>query len=300
MPANAYRHHCVADLAWALSSPPLLHYEDTACRWFTETWYQDQYRQLEHQLRRLDNDPAELESLLAAQKDQRLGNYFETLWCYALRLHPRYQLVERNLQLHDGERTIGEMDFIVLDKASGRYAHWELAIKFYLGVGNTVRHDAWYGPGKKDRLDTKVAHLLNHQTALSQHPVAQAVLAQRGIVIDECAVILKGRLFYPRQRSGPAYQPLSATTTHLAGYWLTRSRFEQTDYSDERFEPLIRSGWMSRNPTAAGSRLFSAGELLALVDQGVYRLPLLVTRLQGDIELERMFIVDNKWPDAQT
>jgi len=297
---GSYQHHCVADLAWALSSPPLLQYEDSDCEWFSDAWYHDQYAQIEAQLARLDRNPAELESLLAAQKDQRLGSYFETLWSYALRLNPRYQLVERNLQIHDGERTIGEMDFIVLDNDTGRYAHWELAIKFYLGLGNTVRHDAWYGPGKKDRLDRKVDHLLSRQTLLSSHPIARAMLAERGIVIDDCAVILKGRLFYPWQQGGQQYHPLAANPAHLVGSWLTRDQFEHAYNSGARFEPLIRSGWMSRNPTLAGSGRYSIAELMRLVDQGRYRLPMHITRLEGDFEAERLFIVANNWPDPQT
>jgi len=300
MSVSGFRHSCVADLAWALSSPPILRYQNTGCQWFSETWYQDQYRLIEGRLRQLDRNPAQLESLLAAQKDQRLGNYFETLWSYALHLHPRYELIERNLQIHDGERTIGELDFIVLDKSSGRYAHWELAIKFYLGIGNTVRQDAWHGPGKKDRLDLKVDHLLNRQTSLSRHPVAQAMLERRGIDIEECAVVLKGRLFYPFERSGPEYFPVSATKAHLAGHWLTRTQFQQTYVSDERFEPLIRSGWMSRNPTDAELHLYAVDELLELVDQGLYRLPLLVTRLKNNHEIERLFVVDNNWTAVKT
>jgi len=297
---HLYQHHCVADLAWAVISPPLLLYQGNHCNWFSDAWYRDQYAQIEAQLRQLDHDPAKLESLLAAQKDLRLGNYFETLWSYALQLNPRYQLVERNLQVHDGERTIGEMDFIVLDNATGRYAHWELAIKFYLGTGNTVSHDAWHGPGKKDRLDLKVDHLLSRQTLLSSHPVARAQLAQRGILIDDCAVILKGRLFYPWQQGGSESHPLSANPAHLAGQWLTRDQFEQVYSADARFEPLIRSGWMARGPTNEAYGQHSAEGLMQLVDVGRYRLPMCVARLEGACEVERLFIVDNIWPDSQT
>ena len=294
---DPYQHHCIADLAWALSSPPLLQHQANDCEWFSDAWYRDLYTGIEAQLRQLDRNPAELESLLAAQKDHRLGNYFETLWSYALKLTPRYQLVERNLQIHDGERTIGEMDFIVLDNETGRYAHWELAIKFYLGIGDTVRHDAWLGPGKKDRLDRKVDHLLNRQTLLGSHPVARTILAERGIVIDACAVILKGRLFYPWQRGGPQHHPQAANPAHLVGYWLTRDQFERAYNPDVRFEPLIRSGWMSRNPTNMGPGLYSSEELMRLIDKGIYRLPIHITRLEDDFEAEKLFIVDNNWPN---
>jgi len=296
---SQYQHRCVADLSWAVSSPPLLRVEGNECAWFTANWYREHYRLIERQLRELDRDPAKLEDLLAAQKDQRLGNYFETLWSLALQLHPRYQLIERNLQIHDGQRTLGEMDFIVLDNETGRYAHWELAIKFYLGIGDTVSHDAWHGPGKKDRLDLKLDHLLNRQTRLSTHPVAKAQLEERGIVIDDCSVILKGRLFYPWQLDGAEYYPQSASRFHLRGLWLTRQQLMQSYGADARFVPLIRSGWMAKISTSRESDVYSVEALMQLVDSGQYRLPLHVTRLEGASERERLFIVDNNWPDFQ-
>lgn len=295
-----YTHRCVADLAWAVSSPSLLQYQQHDCAWFSDAWYLEQYRVIEEQLRQLDRDPARLEQLLAAQKDQRLGNYFETLWAYALELHPRYQLIERNLQIHDGERTLGEMDFIVHDQLSGRCAHWELAIKFYLGIGNTRNHAAWHGPGKKDRMDLKVEHLLSRQVLLSNHPVARSLLEQRGIEIDDCAVILKGRLFYPWQQHGAEQFPLSANPSHPSGYWLTREQLLESYDCEARFEPLIGSGWMAKNPTILESDGYSIDSLMALVDAGQYRLPLHVVRLEGASERERLFIVDNNWPDLKT
>ncbi|UCB55582.1 MAG: DUF1853 family protein [Thiotrichales bacterium] len=296
-PHSLYQHRCVADLAWAVSSPPLLSFVDSDCVWFDNQWYRDQHRYIEQQLRQLDRDPVRLQGLLAAQKDQRLGNYFETLWSFALELNPRYQLIERNLQIIDGERTLGEMDFIVRDNETGRCAHWELAVKFYLGVGNTVNHDAWHGPRKKDRLDLKVDHLLGRQTSLSTHPVARSVLRDRGIMIDDCAVILKGRLFYPWQKDRPDCFPANANPSHLGGSWLTREQFMHCFGADSRFRPLIRSGWMADFPLSPEASAYTSGELLQLVDNGPYRLPLHVTRLEGMAERERLFIVGNDWPD---
>ena len=294
--AGPYQHRCVADLAWAVSSPPLLQYRGRDCHWYSGDWYRDQYRHIEAGLRELDRDPGRLESLLAAQKDQRLGNYFETLWAFALELNPRYRLVERNLQIIDGERTLGEMDFIVLDSETGRYAHWELAIKFYLGVGDTVRHDAWHGPGKKDRLDLKVEHLLRRQTLLSTHPRTKAVLAGRGIEIQDCAVILKGRLFYPWQRGGPEHHPVHANPAHPGGHWLTRGQLVSCFGADSRFAPLIRSGWMADGAVHPDSTC-TIRELLRLVDNGQCRLPLHVAVADGPPGLGRLFIVDDDWPD---
>lgn len=297
---NRYQHRCVADLSWAVSSPPLLLVDGNDCTWFSERWYQDRYNEIEQQLRALDRDPAKLESLLAAQKDRRLGNYFETLWSFALQLHSRYQLIERNLQIHDGENTLGEMDFIVLDNETGRYAHWELAIKFYLGIGDTVNHNAWHGPGRQDRLDLKLDHLLSWQTRLSRHPVAKAQLEERGIVIDDCAVILKGRLFYPWQLGGPEYFPQYANPSHLRGQWLTRQQLIQSCGADMRFVPLIRSGWMAEISRDHAPDGYSTGALMRLVDSGLYRLPMQVIRLEAASGVERLFIVNDDWPQSGT
>lgn len=295
-----FQHRCVADLAWAVSSPPILNDQGGECTWFDGLWYRERYHEIEHRLLQLDRDPMRLQQLLQAQKDQRLGNYFETLWAYALELDPRYQLVERNLQIIDGERTLGEMDFIVFDNDTGRYAHWELAIKFYLGVGDTSRHQAWYGPGKKDRLDLKVDHLRDRQTLLSTNPLVRARLDQRGIVISDCAVILKGRLFYPWQCRALRYQPQAANPSHLAGSWLTRDQFLQGSDPDQRYLPLIRRGWMSEYSTHDRVESYTAKELISLLDGGSCRLPLHVSMLGAPFGHERLFIVDNNWPIAKT
>jgi hypothetical protein len=297
---SRYKHRCVADLSWAVSSPPLLLVEDSDCAWFSECWYRDQYSEIEQQLLALDRDPAILESLLSAQKDRRMGNYFERLWSFALQLNSRYQLIERNLQIRDGENTLGEMDFIVLDSETGRYAHWELAIKFYLGIGDTVNHEAWHGPGRQDRLDLKLDHLLSRQTRLSRHPVAKAQLEKRGIVIDDCAVILKGRLFYPWQQNGPEYFPQHANPSHLRGRWLTRQQLMRTCGPNARFMPQIRSGWMAEISKVDEPEGYSTGALMGMVDSGLYRLPLHVIRLEAASEAERLFIVSDDWPESET
>jgi hypothetical protein len=295
-----FQHRCVADLAWAVSSSPIMNDQGGDCTWFDGEWYRERYREIEPRLLELDRDPVLLQQLLQAQKDQRLGNYFETLWAFALELDPRYRLVERNLQIIDGERTLGEMDFIVFDRQTGRHAHWELAIKFYLGVGDTVSHQAWHGPGKKDRLDLKIDHLRDRQTLLSTQPLARARLDQRGIVISDCAVILKGRLFYPWQRRAPRYHPQAVNPSHLAGCWLTRDQFVQATDPDARYIPMIGSGWMSDNSTNEQVESFSAVELIRRLDKGYCRLPLHVCRLEAPLGHERLFIVANNWPDIKT
>ena len=298
--AIPYETAVVADLAWAVSSPPLLNLHDESCKWFTSDWFESFYEDIADHLKELDQNPGPLETLLAQQKDLRLGNYFETLWAYALSCSSRYELVERNLQVIDGGRTVGEFDFIVKDLATSRCAHWELAVKFYLGLGNTISHASWYGPHKKDRLDLKVAHLRERQTVLGQHPHARELLADRGIHIDDCGVILKGRLFYPWHQMDLEHFPESANPSHLHSHWLTLPQFIEAFDNADRFRPLIGRGWMAKIPTHLDLPVLSKKTLLDHLEYGNFRLPLQVDRLKAPSGLDTLFILDKNWPLEKT
>ena len=299
-PALPYKTAVVADLAWAVSSPPLLNLHDKSCDWFASDWFKLFHEDITDHLKRLDHDPEPLETLLAQQKDLRLGNYFETLWAYALKINPRYELIERNLQVIDGGHTVGEFDFIVKDLVTGRCAHWELAVKFYLGLGDTTDHGSWYGPHKKDRLDLKVAHLRERQTVLGLHPRARELLADRGIRIDDCGVILKGRLFYPWRQMGPEHYPEAANPSHLRSQWLTLPQFVEAFDRNDRFRPLIGRGWMAKIPTQLDLPILGKKTILEHLEYGNFRLPLQVDRLKGASELETLFIVGKNWSNEKT
>ena len=252
-----FKHQSVRDLAWAISSPPLISSPGGLCLWPDHGWYQDAYEESLSILIDTDRDPAQLEKLLAQQKDRRLGKYFETMWAYWFDRHPRYQVIANNLQIIIDNETLGEMDFIILDRHSGLTMHWEVAVKFYLGIGDTRQLDSWYGPNLRDRLDIKVAHLHSRQSAISADPRVRRWLLQQSICIDQCTVIMKGRLYYPWSISddvatGSAviekFSPQLCSPKHEYSWWLTRSQFDAEIAEDERIIPLINRGYMEKNP----------------------------------------------------
>jgi hypothetical protein len=118
-----FKHQSVRDLAWAIVSPPLIAQPSGVCRWPQQFWFERQYEDTLSWLNTLDQDPAELEELLSGQKDRRLGKYFETLWFYWFSHHPRYQIIENNLQIIIDGETFGEMDIIVFDKLTKKTTH---------------------------------------------------------------------------------------------------------------------------------------------------------------------------------
>ncbi len=297
-----FKHQSVRDLAWVICSPPLVLQPSHRCVWPENRWYQKIYQQTLPWLNRLDEDPAELDALLACQKDRRLGKYFETLWFFWLNNNPRYQLIDNNLQIIIGGETLGEIDFIVLDQLTKQVMHWEVAIKFYLGVGDTSEMSHWHGPNLRDRLDLKVEHLLHRQSVITRDPRVIQWLKQRGIQIDGCAVILKGRLYYPwRKRFSwdgvpDISSPAQCSAGHLRGWWLNPEQFEQVFDDKQRFVPLINKGWLERIPTPSVKKRYDKRGVFEMVSNKIIRLPVHLSLCDIGYIRDRLFLAGLDWP----
>jgi len=296
MKAN-FIHQEVADLAWALSSPPLVCSEDAGCVWLQSDWFDEVYQAALPWLLTLDKDPAALVYLLAQQKDHRLGKYFETLWLFWLQNQTRYELVESNLQVIIDGQTLGEMDFIVFDTKQGVFLHWELAVKFYLGLGDTRQQSNWHGPGKRDRLDKKVEHLAGRQCVISQRPEVKQWLQKKGLRIDINQVILKGRLYYRQgvETTAPVLIPKGGNVQHLRGAWVSVKDLVLLVDNITRFRPLVNQGWMANISTNSKSEIWSKQQLLWAIKNQEVRLPLHVELVNSLFYNSKLFIVGDSW-----
>jgi len=297
-----YKHQSVRDLAWAVCSPPLISQFSHSCVWPERRWYQQVYQESLPWLKMLDFDPAELDELLARQKDRRLGKYFETLWFFWLSNNPRYQVIENNLQIIVDGETLGEIDFIVFDKMTKQIIHWEVAVKFYLGVGDTSEMSSWHGPNLRDRLDIKVEHLLHRQSVITRDRRVAQWLKQRGIQIDECAVILKGRLYYPWCKNASwdnlsdVISPAQCGADHLRSWWLNPLQFEQVFDDRQRFIPLINTGWLERIPTPSVKKLYFKKGIFETISNKTVRLPLHLKLCNLEHTRDRLFLAGLDWP----
>jgi hypothetical protein len=303
-----FKYQCVRDLCWAVASPPMIAQPSSTCHWPRRSWYEQAYEDTLPWLKMLDQDPAGLQELLAEQKDRRLGKYFETLWLYWFSHHPRYQVIENNLQIIIDGKTLGEMDLIVFDKLRKNTIHWELAVKFYLGVSDTRDVSHWYGPNLNDRLQLKLQSLLDKQSVISQRSQVSQWLQQQDLLIDECAVILKGRLYYPWQggvdelanavtgRVEDQAAPVICAQNHLRGMWCTAAEFDMIFDDNRLFIPLINRGWMERIPTHSVKRFYSKNEIFEMLSNNMLRLPLQVQVLKPYHRRDRVFITGANWP----
>ena len=285
------RDPLVRDLYWALSSPPLLGRADAAILWPDSGWFRAISRAFQSQLAELDTNPQRLRAAVDGQKDRRLGNYFETLWRFWLANNERYRLLHANLPVRTKDRTLGEFDLLVEDRATGKTLHWELAVKFYLGVGDTARPENWWGPAQRDRLDLKLGRMVNHQSRLSQQPEAATLLKQLGLQIDETWVILKGRLFY---RAGiPTIHPPDAYPRHLRGFWVPASGFAGFDAA--LWLPLDRHQWLAPQVDIGRTLCLRGSDLAARWQRKPLSRPVCIVRVENATEIERGFVVPDDW-----
>ncbi|HKI74321.1 MAG TPA: DUF1853 family protein, partial [Pseudomonadales bacterium] len=231
----------------------------------------------------------------------RLGQHFEALLNTWLADSAAFQLRAANLQVQDGKRTVGEFDFLV--DHDGETEHWEAAVKFYLGTGDTRELANWYGPNTEDRFDIKYNRLISRQLQLASDPHAEALLNVRNIHVHRSRCFMKGRLFYPRaQWMGHAVQPpMVANPTHERGWWLAEGdflpAFEDTGH---RFVYLPKQLWLSPLLADDIAAPLSAWEIQELIESPQAEQAIHVAEVTDAGEISRGFIVKNQWIETVT
>ncbi len=284
----------VADLAWAIGSSSLVApefadlCEGVPPRISDDDWCKAQLHAMRDELRGMDENPSQLRALIASRKDQRLGAYFEDLLGFWLEASSAYELIAHRLAVRVDGRTLGEFDFIVRDRVSGEYEHWEVAVKFYLGLSPDAPWSQWIGPGRQDTLEKKLRHLSGKQLRLTERPETRARLEALGIDDIHPRLFLKGRLFYPAMapaRFKPECQvPQGVNPEHLSGWWCTESQF-QANGNDHEWQPLTKFDWLTAYESRPGpvSRAFPLHFPLGVIGRDEHGAP------------SRGFIVPDGW-----
>lgn len=297
-------HPAVRDLAWTLLSPPPLATVDgevprhplRASTWAARPG------QLENWLHDLDRRPQALIDGLPAAHGNRLGRYYEQLWQYALQAAPDIRLLAANLTIRDHGHTLGELDLLLEDDEG--LQHIELAVKFYLGPsaadGRTAAN--WIGPGRLDRLDLKLERLLQHQLRLTGLPAAREPLERLSARTARASLWLGGYLFYPWPHACSA--PAGAGERHLRGAWVRRGDWPAWQALHPGcWQPLPRLSWLA--PAACPAADCWSVERFAawLAELPADAAPRMLVQLAPDgagdwQEVARVFLVDDRWPQA--
>ncbi|SAK79884.1 hypothetical protein AWB78_03764 [Caballeronia calidae] len=301
----------VRDLAWLLFAPDLLREGDaTLARPFATSAERDATLAW---LKALDAAPHALHDHARNPKFTRLGIYAESLIRYFLSHGPAARLIAANVPLRRQRRTIGECDFL-LESADGARLHWELAVKFYLHIGDIDGHASraarlsdYVGPNLQDRFDLKHARLVTHQLGLT----SRAEFAALGFEGPwRAQLFIKGRLFYhglEDERIEPAPE---IGESHLRGWWLTASewraaRSEASDASNDERAWVVqpRMAWLASRKldAAAAETLVAESAAIHTRLEGTVAPTMIAAYLRdeagGWIEESRGFIVPDDWPE---
>ncbi|MCB1662541.1 MAG: DUF1853 family protein [Pseudomonadales bacterium] len=287
------------DLVWAVTSPHLMALSQNLT---TIPAPAELYKWLT-----TDKHKERLSQYLTESKPTRLGVYFEILWRYFLEQHPSFELVSHNLPVRNNGQTLGEFDFIYYCRQRQRYIHLETAVKFYLGrQGNSQTPSSWaqwIGPGCKDRLDIKLAHMLGKQSQLSLTPEGAELISVLSITNLRPEICLKGYFFYPLEANCAA--PKQCATTHLRGYWLKRSQLEFLPPMG-LWKILDKPSWLSPAHHVEEREVLDHAALeknLAAyfaVNQFPLMLVLLAPEQQCFNEQARYFVTQDYWPDLHS
>lgn len=168
--------------------------------------------------------PSAHHSWASYQGNPRLGFIYQYLCQQLFTLTPRYSAVSEEIQLNEQGKTLGSIDFIAKNRQTNEYEHWEVAVKFYL-----LHQGLWYGPNAEDRLDIKLAHMLNHQLPLSTSKIFCENYPLWGNAKPR--LLMQGRLY-----TNP-FQPETIPDECL-GYPLNRSQIQGHWCYQDQF-PLI-------------------------------------------------------------
>ncbi len=101
------------------------------------------------------------------QKKLPLGKRIEYFFEEYIKHSSKYELKYKNIQVIKDKNTLGEIDFILYDKANKKYIHTELVYKYYLydtSFENEI--DRYIGPNRNDTLVKKLNKLKEKQFPL--------------------------------------------------------------------------------------------------------------------------------------
>ncbi|NNN43280.1 MULTISPECIES: DUF1853 family protein [unclassified Vibrio] len=172
------------------------------------------------------------------QGNPRLGFVYQFICQQLFTRTPRYNAVSEEIQLNEDGKTLGAIDFITKNRHTDAYEHWEVAIKFYL-----LHQGLWYGPNAEDRLDIKLAHMLNHQLSLSTR--LEFCQTYPLWANAQPHLLMQGRLYTNPFQAEPIPKEClgySLNCSQIQGHWCYQ---DQVSLIDEPLYSLDKPQWLT-------------------------------------------------------
>jgi len=176
------------------------------------------------------------------QKKLRLGKRVERFVCNELNQYKTITVLKENIQIQDGNTTIGEIDCLL--KQQNKPIHLEIVYKFYLydkTVGSTeLEH--WIGPNRKDSLIKKLTKLKGKQLPLLFKPQTKPYLEKIKIHTKEIKqlVYFKAQLFIPFQLKNYTFKLINNNC--IKGFYIYFQELSQ--FSNCKFYIPTKVNWL--------------------------------------------------------
>ena len=175
----------------------------------------------------------------------RLGHQMEHVFKQLIAHSSRFEILLHNLPIKEGNRTIGEIDFILRDVKTNKRIHVELTYKFYI-INTEIRESIHrlIGPNRRDTFFAKMEKIKNVQFQLLHSKEGSKALNERNIdhTIIQHQVCYKGQLFLPWKDKSSTIHPLN--TSCISGYWLRFSDFKSEEFKEFQFYIPFKSEWV--------------------------------------------------------
>ncbi len=273
----------IADLNWILDSPPLFEGKDGLLSIIGEKG---------RILSRLETAATNFKS----PSSRRVGLYFESLLNLCFDTDPNIKMEARHLQVFQGKRTLGEIDFCLRDQHGARW-RLESTIKFYLHhpISKAQFGSDFVGPDPRDNFERKYHHLMDKQLRLCSPQLEP---------VDHALPITRGIIFYHIHDSENQSRPSTANPDHLRGIWMKASEWNEINAREFAFDQaahLPKPYWLSGifNPGLTGSLLSwrDAGRALKKHFEAFHS-PLMMSLFSDGQEPSRCIVVNDLWPNA--
>ncbi|NUF85281.1 DUF1853 family protein [Acinetobacter seifertii] len=242
-----FNHPIVRQLAFTIASPNLLcHLPQSltiqhSFQLHSDLTWRQHFQNYLPRLQQLDESPEPLLLFMSRLKSTRLGLRFENLlwfWLQEDQYHS-YQLLGHSIQKIEGAKTLGELDFLVLNKETQQIEHWEVALKYYLGEGQ-LNLEQWIGLNREDTLSTKLYHFTDKQFQFSE---------ALDFNIQQRFAVLKGQLYLPLNLAQEQSIPDWINSNRRLGYW-------GTNIPDSKFYRLERHEWLCPNKQVSSNTAY--------------------------------------------
>lgn len=224
-----------------------------------------------------------------------IGRYFERLYGYWLGALPDVRNLHQGIAIQGDKGTLGELDLVF--ETGNQAFHWELALKYYVGVGDLKSAASWHGPRARDRLDKKLEKLTQKQLRLPREAAARQCLAELGIGACSSHAVMKGYLFYPWRDwlDSRLVYPEGIHPAHDRGYWLPLRDLEHAlAMPAARWDILHKPDWLGPATVDGG---YSSADVQRWIHKSVedFGATMIASFDEAGRERQRGFIVPNDW-----